>query len=44
MLTSALWLASKASPRKFVRAYRIKKYPGSLKSLGEISQQNKWSG
>jgi hypothetical protein len=44
MLTSASWLVSKACPRKFVRAYRIKKYPGSLKPLRDISQQNNWSG
>jgi hypothetical protein len=38
------WLASKASPRKFVRAFRVKKYPGSLRTLGDVSQQSKWSG
>lgn len=40
----ASWLASKASPRRFVRAVRTKKYPGSLKPLGDISKQGKWSG
>ncbi len=44
MVTSASWLVRKTVPRKFVRAYRIKKYPGSLRPLREISQQNKWSG
>jgi hypothetical protein len=44
IIAGTSWLASKASPRKFVRAFRIKKYPGSLKSLGDISQQSNWSG
>ncbi len=38
------WLAKKATPRKFVRAARLKKYPGSLKPLRNISKQGKWSG
>lgn len=38
------WLIKKAVPRKFVKALRIKKYPGSLKSVGGISEQSKWSG
>ena len=37
-------LISKASPRKFIWAVRIKKYPGPLKPLGEISRQSKLSG
>lgn len=41
---SASWLISRASPRKFVRAIRVKKYPGSLKPLRDISEQSKWSG
>ncbi len=44
VIGGASWIANKASPRKFVRALRIKKYPGSLKPLGDISQQSKWSG
>jgi hypothetical protein len=40
----ASWLISKASPRKFIWAVRIKKYPGSLKPLGDIFRQSKWSG
>ncbi len=39
-----LWLAKKTSPRKFVRAFRVEKYPGSLKPLRDISKQSKWSG
>jgi hypothetical protein len=30
--------------RKFVRAVRLEKYPGSLKSLRDICKQNNWSG
>jgi hypothetical protein len=37
-------MLSKASPRKFVRAFKVKKYPGSLRPLGDISQQSNWSG
>ncbi|MHC4534607.1 MAG: hypothetical protein ACYS6K_11700 [Planctomycetota bacterium] len=37
-------LAKSADPRKFVRAMRIKKYPGRLKPLRDISRQCKWSG
>jgi len=38
------WLAKKAAPRTFVRATGLKKYPGSLRPLGNISKQGKWSG
>jgi|GEM_PF-803874 len=31
-------------PRKFVRAFRVKKYPGYLRPLQDISKQSKWSG
>lgn len=37
-------LAKNTTPRKFVRAMRIKKYPGRLKPLRDISKQCKWSG
>ena len=32
------------SPRKFVWAFRLKKYPGSLRLLQDISEPSKWSG
>lgn len=32
------------SPRKFVRAIRFRKYPGSLKPLPNIYEQSKWRG
>jgi len=38
------WLAKNTTPRKFVRAIRVKKYPGHLKPLQDISKQGKWSG
>ena len=38
------WLARKADPRKFVRAVKLNKYPGSLKPLQNIHKQSKWSG
>jgi hypothetical protein len=41
---SALWLTKKAVPRKFVRAIRLDSFPGHIKSLHDISKQNKWSG
>ncbi len=44
IVVGASWLIKKAAPRKFIRAVRLKKYPGSLKSLGDISKQSKWSG
>ncbi|MHC4595958.1 MAG: hypothetical protein ACYS9C_12605 [Planctomycetota bacterium] len=40
----ASWLVMKATPRKFMWAVRLKKYPGSLKPLRNISKQGKWSG
>jgi hypothetical protein len=38
------WLAKKTAPRRFVRAIRLKKYPGFLKPLQDIHKQSKWSG
>ncbi len=37
-------LARKAAPRKFVRAVRLKKYPGLLRPLRDVRKQSKWSG
>jgi hypothetical protein len=34
----------KASPRKFIRAVRQKKYPGGIKPLSDINTQGKWRG
>jgi len=31
-------------PRKFVRAIRTKKYPGSIGHLSKINKKAKWSG
>ena len=47
IITGTWWLAKKAAPRKFVRAIRLKKYPGSLFATGElrnVCKQSKWSG
>jgi len=44
IIVGTWWLAKKATPRKFIRAIGLKKYPGSLRPLGDISKQSKWSG
>jgi len=44
IIVGGWWLAKKAVPRKFVWAAKLKKYPGSLKPLGDIHKQSKWSG
>jgi hypothetical protein len=44
IVIGASWLISKASPRRFLRAVRLKKYPGPLRPMGDISKQSKWSG
>ncbi|MHC4150127.1 MAG: hypothetical protein ACYSR5_11655 [Planctomycetota bacterium] len=38
------WVGQRASPRRFVRAVRLNKYPGRLKSLQHTNKQAKWSG
>ena len=42
IVAGVLWIAS--APRRFVRALPVKKYPGSLKPLGDICGPGKWSG
>lgn len=44
MSTGLWWLVKKATPRKFVRAVGLKKYPGSVKTLPNTYDQGKWSG
>jgi len=44
IFATTCWLAKKTSPRKFVRALKLNKYPGSLKPLQNIHKQSKWSG
>ena len=42
-----IWgLAKKCTPRRFVRAAKLGKYPGTLKplDLNEVTRQGKWSG
>ena len=44
IIVGVCWIAKKASPRRFVWASRLKKYPGSLKPLQDVNKQSKWSG
>jgi hypothetical protein len=44
IIAGAGWLAKRADPRRFVRAVRLKVYPGSLRPLEDILKQGKWSG
>lgn len=37
-------LVKKVTPRRFVRAAGVKKYPGSVRSLPNTYNQGKWSG
>ena len=38
------FITDKVSPRKFIRAVRQKRYPGSIKQLSNINTQGKWRG
>jgi hypothetical protein len=40
----AYFITEKVSPRKFIRAVRQKKYPGSVKQLPNVYTQGKWRG
>ena len=40
----ASWFIDKASPRKFIRAVRLNKYPGPVKPIENILKQSKWNG
>jgi hypothetical protein len=44
IIVGVCWVAEKASPRKFVRAIRLKKYPGVIKPLKDVNTQSKWGG
>jgi hypothetical protein len=44
VIVGVYWLAEKTSPRKFIRAIRLKNYPGVLRPLQNIHKQGKWSG
>jgi len=44
VIVGAGWLAEKTGLRRFVRAGKLKKYPGSLRPLKDICKQGKWSG
>ena len=40
----AWFLARNVTPRKFIRAVKLNKFPGLLKPLQNIEEQSKWSG
>jgi len=44
IVAGASLFVRKASPRKFIRAIKFKKYPGLIRPMGDISKQGKWSG
>jgi hypothetical protein len=44
IIVGVCWIAKKASPRRFIWAVKLKKYPGLLKPLSDIHKQSKWSG
>ena len=44
-IVAGTWfLAKKVTPRKFVRAAKLNKFPGLVKPLQKIESQGKWSG
>jgi len=44
IIAGASFFAKKASPLKFIRAFRVKDYPGPVKPMQNILKQGKWSG
>jgi len=44
IIVGVCWIAKKTAPRKFVRAVRLKRYPGFLKPLQGVHKQSKWNG
>jgi len=44
VVVGAYFITEKVSPRKFIRAARQKKYPGSVKQLPNVYTQGKWRG
>jgi hypothetical protein len=44
VLAFGLSVAKAVVPRRFLRAKPVSKYPGRLKTLGDINTQSKWSG
>jgi hypothetical protein len=44
VIVGVSWLVKKASPRRFIRALKLKKYPGVVKPLQNVHEQSKWSG
>lgn len=44
VITGIWFWAKKVAPRRFTRALKHNKYPGSVKSLQKIDGPGKWSG
>ena len=44
IIVGLCWVAKKAMPRKIVRAFGTKKYPGLIKPLPDIHKESRWSG
>jgi hypothetical protein len=42
IVAGVLWVAK--VPKRFVRALPVKRYPGSLRAMGDVSRGGKWSG
>jgi hypothetical protein len=38
------WVGRKVSPRRVVRAVRLRRYPGEVVPMDDLSEQSKWSG
>ena len=43
-IAGVAFITKKASPRKFIRAVKLKSFPGSVKPLQGIENHGKWSG
>lgn len=41
---SLRWIAEKTSPKRFLRAAGMNRYPGKIKQTETINRQGKWSG
>ena len=44
IVVGVCWLTRKVMPRGYVWAGRLKKYPGSVKTLPNTYDQSEWSG
>jgi hypothetical protein len=44
IVAGVCWLGKKTTPRRFMRAARLKKYPGPVKTGPDTYNQSEWSG